>query len=101
MGRILLGRIQTHQQIDAVLASQGSVLHPLAARREDVLALAGRGLHVGQAEGAQVLHALLHLQLVALPRCKNGRKKGKAALVMWHISCTRQPNVLYMIKRSS
>lgn len=68
MGRILLGRIQTHQQIDAVLASQGSVLHPLAARREDVLALAGRGLHVGQAEGAQVLHALLHLQLVALPR---------------------------------
>lgn len=67
----------THQQVDALLASQGSVLHPLAARRQDVLALAGRGLHVGQAEGAQVLHALLHLQLVALARWKTDEGEGE------------------------
>lgn len=54
----------THQQIHAFFASQGSMLHLLAARGEDVGALTCRGLHVGQTERPQVLHALLHLQLI-------------------------------------
>lgn len=62
----LVGLSATHQQIDAVFASQRSVLHPLAAWGEDVGALAYRGLHVGKTERAQVLHTLLHLQLIAL-----------------------------------
>lgn len=62
----LVGPSATHQQIDAVFASQRSMLHPLAAWGEDVGALACRGLHVGETERAQVLHTLLHLQLIAL-----------------------------------
>lgn len=56
----------THQQIVSLSAAQRSGLGLLAAWAEDEGALASRGLHVGQAERAQVLHALFHLQLIAL-----------------------------------
>lgn len=58
----------THQEIVTLSASQRSMLRPLAAGGEDVGALTSRGLHVGQAERAQVLHALFHLQLITLSR---------------------------------
>lgn len=58
----------THQEIVTLSASQRSMLRLLAAWGEDVGALTSRGLHVGQTERAQVLHALFHLQLVPLAR---------------------------------
>lgn len=58
----------THQEIVTLSASQRSMLRLLAAWGEDVGALTSRGLHVGQTEGAQVLHTLFHLQLITLPR---------------------------------
>lgn len=50
------------------------MLHLLTAWREDVGALDSRRLHVGQAERPQVLHALLHLQLIAWPSYTEEKK---------------------------
>lgn len=66
----------THQQIYAFAASERSMLHLLTAWREDVGALDSRWLHVGQAERPQVLHALLHLQLIAWPSYTEEKKKS-------------------------
>lgn len=54
------------------------MLHLLTAWREDVGALDSRRLHVGEAERPQVLHALLHLQLIAWPSYTKKKKKGQA-----------------------
>ena len=72
-GHIMRRSDATHQQINAFFASQRCMLHLLRAWGEDVGALTWRGLHVGQTERPQVLHTLLHLQLIAKP-CYNEKK---------------------------
>lgn len=62
------------------------MLHPLAAWGQDVWALTGRGLHVGQTEGPQVLHALLHLQLITLPRWNKENKDFLADYIQVYFS---------------